>query len=129
MIRRPPRSTRTDTLFPYTTLFRSCALGARTGSPILRCRVISSFATNCLAIPSGAFLNISCATRAGLLRLGIAKTQASSSPSGERDTVAGRGQALKAKAAVLVGDNNIEIRELDVPVDAPPGGAIIAVEG
>src|SRR3546814_20688222 len=26
MIRRPPRSTRTDTLFPYTTLFRSCAV-------------------------------------------------------------------------------------------------------
>src|SRR3546814_15595036 len=26
MIRRPPRSTRTDTLFPYTTLFRSRAL-------------------------------------------------------------------------------------------------------
>src|SRR3546814_15430561 len=27
MIRRPPRSTRTDTLFPYTTLFRSIAQG------------------------------------------------------------------------------------------------------
>src|SRR3546814_12270460 len=27
MIRRPPRSTRTDTLFPYTTLFRSAAVG------------------------------------------------------------------------------------------------------
>src|SRR3546814_5337786 len=26
MIRRPPRSTRTDTLFPYTTLFRSSLL-------------------------------------------------------------------------------------------------------
>src|SRR3546814_19175643 len=26
MIRRPPRSTRTDTLFPYTTLFRSVRL-------------------------------------------------------------------------------------------------------
>src|SRR3546814_12258061 len=26
MIRRPPRSTRTDTLFPYTTLFRSTSL-------------------------------------------------------------------------------------------------------
>src|SRR3546814_10309179 len=26
MIRRPPRSTRTDTLFPYTTLFRSSVL-------------------------------------------------------------------------------------------------------
>src|SRR3546814_6010998 len=28
MIRRPPRSTRTDTLFPYTTLFRSMAKAA-----------------------------------------------------------------------------------------------------
>src|SRR3546814_17904981 len=27
MIRRPPRSTRTDTLFPYTTLFRSLVAG------------------------------------------------------------------------------------------------------
>src|SRR3546814_17220337 len=33
MIRRPPRSTRTDTLFPYTTLFRShaIAIGAIAG--------------------------------------------------------------------------------------------------
>src|SRR3546814_3723606 len=29
MIRRPPRSTRTDTLFPYTTLFRSTAQAER----------------------------------------------------------------------------------------------------
>src|SRR3546814_3672219 len=29
MIRRPPRSTRTDTLFPYTTLFRSCILAVK----------------------------------------------------------------------------------------------------
>src|SRR3546814_2470649 len=29
MIRRPPRSTRTDTLFPYTTLFRSRFPGVR----------------------------------------------------------------------------------------------------
>src|SRR3546814_14272431 len=27
MLRRPPRSTRTDTLFPYTTLFRSSGIG------------------------------------------------------------------------------------------------------
>src|SRR3546814_17632505 len=32
MIRRPPRSTRTDTLFPYTTLFRSPATGCRNPS-------------------------------------------------------------------------------------------------
>src|SRR3546814_14486149 len=30
MIRRPPRSTRTDTLFPYTTLFRSGILSHST---------------------------------------------------------------------------------------------------
>src|SRR3546814_6239326 len=29
MIRRPPRSTRTDTLFPYTTLFRSHCLDSK----------------------------------------------------------------------------------------------------
>src|SRR3546814_15390491 len=31
MIRRPPRSTRTDTLFPYTTLFRSEIADGATG--------------------------------------------------------------------------------------------------
>src|SRR3546814_2970521 len=33
MIRRPPRSTRTDTLFPYTTLFRSQRSCARRDGP------------------------------------------------------------------------------------------------
>src|SRR3546814_5718299 len=40
MRRRPPRSTRTDTLFPYTTLFRSVWSGAVWRSsrrPLLRC--------------------------------------------------------------------------------------------
>src|SRR3546814_10319145 len=36
MIRRPPRSTRTDTLFPYTTLFRSAAIAfAREGADVV----------------------------------------------------------------------------------------------
>src|SRR3546814_6728886 len=35
MIRRPPRSTRTDTLFPYTTLFRS-ARGVRSEQKTLK---------------------------------------------------------------------------------------------
>src|SRR3546814_3246038 len=34
MIRRPPRATRTDTLFPYTTLFRARAEAARGGVAI-----------------------------------------------------------------------------------------------
>src|SRR3546814_9251049 len=34
MLRRPPRSTRTDTLFPYTTLFRSSLRSFATGAVI-----------------------------------------------------------------------------------------------
>src|SRR3546814_8895933 len=36
MIRRPPRSTRTDTLFPYTTLFRSPAPERRSAGSVLQ---------------------------------------------------------------------------------------------
>src|SRR3546814_12792712 len=38
MIRRPPRSTRTDTLFPYTTLFRSPARCRRRPAHAARAR-------------------------------------------------------------------------------------------
>src|SRR3546814_17893398 len=38
MIRRPPRSTRTDTLFPYTTLFRSAQQGLRHTTDLRRDR-------------------------------------------------------------------------------------------
>src|SRR3546814_6293279 len=41
MIRRPPRSTRTDTLFPYTTLFRS----PRNATQTIRYRDSSSVTT------------------------------------------------------------------------------------
>src|SRR3546814_13141419 len=34
MIRRPPRSTRTDTLFPHTTLFRSIAMSSLPGDKL-----------------------------------------------------------------------------------------------
>src|SRR3546814_15796181 len=34
MIRRPPRSTRTDTLLPYTTLFRSLGIGCLRGGAL-----------------------------------------------------------------------------------------------
>src|SRR3546814_11339932 len=45
MIRRPPRSTRTDTLFPYTTLFRSglvrpAAGRVAAGEPRTRCALV-----------------------------------------------------------------------------------------
>src|SRR3546814_8123526 len=34
MIRRPPKSTRTDTLFPYTTLFRSAGIAVGATAPL-----------------------------------------------------------------------------------------------
>src|SRR3546814_3898982 len=43
MIRRPPRSTRTDTLFPYTTLFRSLAIVFAVTDPDLGKKGISAF--------------------------------------------------------------------------------------
>src|SRR3546814_18571075 len=42
MIRRPPRSTRTDTLFPYTTLFRSREGALADGDPALPRRMALS---------------------------------------------------------------------------------------
>src|SRR3546814_14964772 len=41
MIRRPPRSTRTDTLFPYTTLFRSREAADRPQGRELACHRIA----------------------------------------------------------------------------------------
>src|SRR3546814_14244655 len=43
MIRRPPRSTRTDTLFPYTTLFRSRAQLLRHSAPMFTAMWLHDF--------------------------------------------------------------------------------------
>src|SRR3546814_8708771 len=42
MIRRPPRSTRTDTLFPYTTLFRSPGCWQRSPPGLIRTNDIAT---------------------------------------------------------------------------------------
>src|SRR3546814_1388595 len=49
MIRRPPRSTRTDTLFPYTTLFRSLLISA--ASRIIILRILAVFSSYAYIIP------------------------------------------------------------------------------
>src|SRR3546814_17343288 len=51
MIRRPPRSTRTDTLFPYTTLFRSLGAVHRGRAPA-RCR-LSALGVSRAAVVAG----------------------------------------------------------------------------
>src|SRR3546814_13302397 len=48
MIRRPPRSTRTDTLFPYTTLFRS--IKANPHQALLRALVAEGFGLECVSL-------------------------------------------------------------------------------
>src|SRR3546814_20198872 len=65
MIRRPPRSTRTDTLFPYTTLFRSSWETARTVSiPLLvdaNAEPAESFSLQLSAPSSGASIGVASA--------------------------------------------------------------------
>src|SRR3546814_5392755 len=68
MIRRPPRSTRTDTLFPSTTLFRSCStLVNDAGVKIMTIEhLMSAFAglgiDNCVVELSAAFDPLSSVT-------------------------------------------------------------------
>src|SRR3546814_1377843 len=52
MIRRPPRSTRTDTLFPYTTLFRSTS--RRSSMPSGRCTTTAIAPASASSAPSPA---------------------------------------------------------------------------
>src|SRR3546814_4451219 len=58
MIRRPPRSTRTDTLFPYTTLFRSleqlidgCRRIERFQRPVMRLSASARRHGRCFPVP------------------------------------------------------------------------------
>src|SRR3546814_4241467 len=65
MIRRPPRSTRTDTLFPYTTLFRSRAARASTrpatrsaSGPMRAPRVPAPMSVGAPMIDTGGWLRL-----------------------------------------------------------------------
>src|SRR3546814_9613689 len=71
MLRRPPRSTRTDTLFPYTTLFRSgtfwrfsfrrCAVTTMSSTPPPTADEASPSPESCVSPPPG---RTSCAAAA-----------------------------------------------------------------
>src|SRR3546814_12589626 len=52
MRRRPPRSTRTDTLFPYTTLFRSAQLFASASAAALFASPVAAMAQDVEAPPA-----------------------------------------------------------------------------
>src|SRR3546814_3388555 len=82
MIRRPPRSTRTDTLFPYTTLFRSPR--CRGHSPDLR----RHNETNPQEPPMSRKLTTPAAVAASLVALMVA------APAGAADYVQAAGSTL-----------------------------------
>src|SRR3546814_14871801 len=63
MIRRPPRSTRTDTLFPYTTLFRSPATSRPPASSRTRRRPLSNGGTR--PRPAARSRTARCRSRSG----------------------------------------------------------------
>src|SRR3546814_883571 len=78
MIRRPPRSTRTDTLFPYTTLFRSKS--DKSLSIILRCR-----SGNCwMSAPGNSCRSTYCC---GTAALSQSRLLAPTQPRGEQRAV------------------------------------------
>src|SRR3546814_3444204 len=58
MIRRPPRSTRTDTLFPYTTLFRSGTVakmeGRKCRNKVQISRAVAGYKSFLLVIQPGS---------------------------------------------------------------------------
>src|SRR3546814_3607393 len=68
MIRRPPRSTRTDTLFPYTTLFRAVTAGGSWERLQPRAFDLAPFSCGAEALaamvaPTGVALGPTCALR------------------------------------------------------------------
>src|SRR3546814_10821881 len=69
MIRRPPRSTRTDTLFPYTTLFRSKEYG--TGSS----RDWAAKATQLLGVTAVIAESLERIHRSNLIGMGVLPLQ------------------------------------------------------
>src|SRR3546814_16035908 len=62
MIRRPPRSTRTDTLFPYTTLFRSALVRsiARKRAVLALCHQRDEHNVPFIPLESGRIANPNC---------------------------------------------------------------------
>src|SRR3546814_11545717 len=75
MIRRPPRSTRTDTLFPYTTLFRSHAFENFFRTRLIECGPIEADKAQLLfpkseAIQSAAIVPLEKEKSLGFVALG-----------------------------------------------------------
>src|SRR3546814_15374576 len=74
-IRRPPRATRTDTLFPYTTLFRSASPFRVAGARRLRLANQGEIADGNHARPAGELARVAVAVGEGVELLDIAQVE------------------------------------------------------
>src|SRR3546814_4505527 len=75
MIRRPPRSTRTDTLFPYTTLFRSIEAARDMVRVTVAAETARSYTNACSFAQAAAIARTSLATAENSLRLVTARSE------------------------------------------------------
>src|SRR3546814_1516603 len=126
MIRRPPRSTRTDTLFPSTTLFRSKALLARHGIPVPAGHRVkdaddAADAARELGFPVALkALGLAHKTEAGAVRLGLSTPEAVRAAAGE---MAGIGKGLYVERMVTA-----PLAELLVGITRdPPFGLVMTL--
>src|SRR3546814_457560 len=113
MIRRPPRSTRTDTLFPYTTLFRSADyVGAA-----IRDRRITLIAIEAAVANQHAVKMTACDPGERLFFFGIVLVVAQFE---ERDAALGqlRGDVLHERAWIGIGDVVERHQRRDAHADA-----------
>src|SRR3546814_5454264 len=112
MMRRPPSFTRTDTLFPYPTLFRATGLAAG-GVVALGAGAVSAAATGGASLAGGA----AAAARGGATLAGGASTAFSASAAGQSglaSTASGLGGVARAagRAAIRSEEHTSELQSL-----------------
>src|SRR3546814_7799163 len=110
MMRRPPSFTRTDTLFPYPTLFRATGLAAG-GVVALGAGAVSAAATGGASLAGGA----AAAARGGATLAGGASTAFSASAAGQSglaSTASGLGGVARAAGRARSEEHTSELQSL-----------------
>src|SRR3546814_19100015 len=115
MIRRPPRSTRTDTLFPYTTLFRSASSTAKAAKATRSPRSKSAAPAKKTAVKKAAAKKPSVAKKAAAKKPAVATKapaqSATTSAKAMAKSPAGLDKFLRQKMSVLEHERDTSYRQ------------------
>src|SRR3546814_18788255 len=120
MIRRPPGSTRTDTLFPYTTLFRS---SGRAGNGVIimaLALVLAAAATPILSCPGGT-IEIPCTAAEVTAKIALTRSRVGSIAQRCLYDVGGQ-CTVEASGRINTADSGTTLLWQKLPL-APPDGA------